>query len=95
MFEAWGRWLYRWRKLTLAAGLLFAVFAGVWGTGVFGKLDGGNTYTPPASQSNAESAKATSLFGRGAADVVVLFHSAGTTVADRSYQQAVAGVPQR
>jgi len=91
MFEAWGRGLYRARRLTLVVALLFAVGAGVWGTGVFGKLDSGNTFTPPNSQSNVESNLAGSLFGRNDADVVVLFHSAARTVADPVYRQAVAG----
>ena len=91
MFEAWGRGLYRARRLTLVVALLFAVGAGVWGTGVFGKLDSGNTFTPPNSQSNVESNLAGSLFGRDDADVVVLFHSAARTVADPVYRQAVAG----
>ncbi|MGH3291524.1 MAG: MMPL family transporter [Trebonia sp.] len=90
MFEAWGYGLYRARRLTLVVALLFAVGAGVWGTGVFGKLDSGNTFTPPNSQSSAESNLAGSLFGRGAADVVVLFHSQAHTVADPVYRQAVA-----
>jgi uncharacterized membrane protein YdfJ with MMPL/SSD domain len=90
MFEAWGRGLYRARRLTLVIGLLFAVGAAVWGTGVFGKLDSGNTFTPPNSQSNVESNLAGSLFGRNDADVVVLFHSAARTVADPVYRQAVA-----
>jgi RND superfamily putative drug exporter len=91
MFESWGRGLYRARRLTLVLGLLFAVGAGVWGTGVFGKLNSGNTFTPPNSQSNVESSLAGSLFGRNGADVVVLFHSASRTVADPVYRQAVAG----
>ena len=91
MFESWGRGLYRARKLTLVIALLFAVGAGVWGTGVFGKLNSGNTFTPPNSQSNVESSLAGSLFGRNGADVVVLFHSATRTVADPDYRQAVAG----
>ncbi|HWG26821.1 MMPL family transporter, partial [Actinospica sp.] len=90
MFEAWGRGLYRARRLTLVIGLLFAVGAAVWGTGVFGKLNSGNTFTPPNSQSNVESNLAGSLFGRNDADVVVLFHSAARTVADPVYRQAVA-----
>jgi RND superfamily putative drug exporter len=97
MFEAWGRSLYRARRLTLVAALLFAVAAGVWGTGVFSKLDSGNTFSPPESQSNAEAARAASLFGRDGADVVVLFRSAAHTVSDPAYRQAVtsylAGLP--
>jgi trehalose monomycolate/heme transporter len=97
MFEAWGRRIYRARRLTLVACLLFVIAAGVWGTGVFGKLTSGNTFTPPGSQSNVESARADSVFGRDGADVVVLFRSATQTVADPAYRQAVtaylAGLP--
>jgi RND superfamily putative drug exporter len=89
MFEAWGRGLYRARRLTLVLALLIAVAAGIWGTGVFGRLNSGNTFTPPSSQSNVESSLAASLFGRSGADVVVLFHSASRTVADPVYRQAV------
>jgi RND superfamily putative drug exporter len=89
MFETWGRGLYRARRLTLVLAVLFAVAAGVWGTGVFSKLTSGNTFTPPSSESNRESALATSVFGRNAADVVVLYHSAAMTVADPAYRQAV------
>ena len=89
MFEAWGRGLYRARRLTLVLAILFAVAAGVWGTGVFSKLTSGNTFTPPSSESNRESALATSVFGRDEADVVVLYHSAAMTVADPAYRRAV------
>jgi trehalose monomycolate/heme transporter len=89
MFAAWGRELYRARRLTLVIALLFAVAAGVWGTGVFSKLNSGNTFTPPNSQSNVESNLAASQFGRNGADVVVLFHSAAHAVADPVYRQAV------
>jgi RND superfamily putative drug exporter len=91
MFEAWGRGLYRSRRLVLVVSLLFAVAAGVWGTGVFGKLTAGNTFTPPGSESNRESTIADNVFGRNAADAVVLFHSATETVADPAYRQAVTG----
>jgi RND superfamily putative drug exporter len=91
MFEAWGHGLYRARRLTLIVAVLFAIAAGVWGTGVFSKLNSGNTFTPPSSQSNVESNMAASLFGRDGADVVVLFHSASRTVADPAFRQAVTG----
>jgi trehalose monomycolate/heme transporter len=89
MFEAWGRSLYRARRLTIVIAVLFAVAAGVWGTGVFAKLTSGNTFTPPNSQSNQESNLAAAVFGRDDADVVVLYHSAAMTVSDPAYRQAV------
>jgi trehalose monomycolate/heme transporter len=89
MFEAWGRTLYRRRRLTLGITLVLVVFAAVWGTGVFGKLSSGDDFTPPASQSQRESDQASQVFGRNDADVVVLYHSADMTVSDPAYRQAV------
>jgi uncharacterized membrane protein YdfJ with MMPL/SSD domain len=89
MFEAWGHGLYRARRLTLVIAVLFAVGAGIWGTGVFAKLTSGDTFTPPGSQSNQESNLAASVFGRNDADVVVLYHSAAMTVNDPAYRRAV------
>ena len=80
MFEAWGRILYRRRRLTLVVTLVLVAFAAVWGTGVFGKLSSGNDFTPPASQSQREVDQAAQVFGRNDADVVVLYRSATMTV---------------
>src|SRR5579859_4141354 len=91
MFEAWGRALYRRRRLTLIVSLLLVAFAGVWGTGVFSKLSTGNSFTPPGSQSQHEQDRADQLFGRAEADVVVLYTSKTRTVSDTVYQRAVGG----
>ena len=89
MFEAWGRILVHRRRLALAVTLLFVALAGVWGTGVFGKLSSGDDFTPPDSPSQHEANQAEQVFGRNDADVVVLYRSATMTVADPAYQQAV------
>jgi trehalose monomycolate/heme transporter len=89
MFEAWGRVLYRRRRLTLVATFVLVAFAAVWGTGVFGRLSSGNDFTPPASQSQREVNQAAQAFGRNDADVVVLYRSATMTVADPAFQRAV------
>src|SRR5215831_5558881 len=89
MFEAWGRTLYRRRRLTLVITLVLVAFAAAWGTGVFGKLSAGNNFTPPDSQSQREADQAAQVFGRNDADVVVLYRSATMTVADPGYRQAV------
>ncbi|HEX5301251.1 MAG TPA: MMPL family transporter, partial [Streptosporangiaceae bacterium] len=89
MFEAWGRVLYRRRRLTLIVTLVLVAFAAAWGTGVFGKLSSGNDFTPPSSQSQREADRAAQVFGRNDADVVVLYRSATMTVADPAYQRAV------
>ena len=98
MFEAWGRVIYRRRRLTLIIAALGIVFAGVWGTQVFGALTSGNSFTPPDSQSQREANLAASTFGRDDADVVVLYHGSRLTVGDPAYRAAVtsalAGLPR-
>jgi uncharacterized membrane protein YdfJ with MMPL/SSD domain len=98
MFEAWGRALFRRRRLTLAITLLFVVFAGIWGTGVFSKLSSGDNFTPPSSPSQREANAADQVFGRNDADVVVLYRSTTMTVSDPAYRQAVttalSGLPR-
>jgi trehalose monomycolate/heme transporter len=98
MFEAWGRALFRRRRITLAITLLFVVFAGIWGTGVFSKLSSGDNFTPPSSESQREANVADQVFGRNDADVVVLYRSATMTVSDPAYRQAVttalSGLPR-
>jgi uncharacterized membrane protein YdfJ with MMPL/SSD domain len=98
MFEAWGRALFRRRRLTLVITLLFVVFAGIWGTGVFSKLSSGDNFTPPSSPSQREANAADQVFGRNDADVVVLYRSTTMTVSDPAYRQAVttalSGLPR-
>jgi RND superfamily putative drug exporter len=77
------------RWLALAIAVAFVMFAGVWGTGVFGKLSSGDNFTPPDSQSQHEANQASQVFGRNDADVVVLYRNAAMTVADPAYRQAV------
>ena len=89
MFEAWGRALYRRRRLTLALTLVLVAVGAIWGTGVFGKLSSEDNFTPPASQSQREANQADQVFGRNDADVVVLYRSASMTVGDPGYRQAV------
>ena len=89
MFQAWGRVLYRRRRLALGLTLALVAFAGIWGTGVFGRLSSGDNFTPPASQSQREANAADQVFGRNDADVVVLYHSASMTVSDPGYRRAV------
>jgi RND superfamily putative drug exporter len=89
MFDGLGRTLYRGRRLVLALAVAFVIGAGAWGTGVFGSLISGNTFSPPHSQSQRESDLATQMFGRSDADVIVVYHSAAMTVDDPAYRQAV------
>ncbi|HEX4834133.1 MAG TPA: MMPL family transporter [Trebonia sp.] len=88
-FESLGRATYRRRRLVLALAIVFVIFAGAWGTGVFSKLISGNTFAAPDSQSQRESDRAAAAFGRSDSDVVVLYRSADQTVADPAYRRAV------
>ena len=91
MFEAWGRFIYRRRRLVLLAAVVAVAGAAVWGTGVFGSLQSGGGFTAPGSQSEQASNLPTRAFGRDTADVVVLYRSATMTVADPAYRRAVTG----
>ena len=50
MFEAWGHFVYRHRRLVLLAGAVVMATAAVWGTGVFAHLQSGGGFTAPNSQ---------------------------------------------
>src|SRR5215467_83801 len=89
MFQRWGRVLYRWRWLSLGIMVVLTAVAGLWGTGVSGRLSSGDNFTPPASQSQQEANLASQVFGRNDADVVVLYRSTTMTVSDPAYRQAV------
>ena len=89
MFEAWGRIVYRRRRLVVIITLVIVAFAAVWGTGVFGSLQSAGGFNTPNSQSQHSSDLAAAAFGRDAGDVVVLYQSATRTVADPAYRAAV------
>ena len=90
MFETLGRATYRRRRWVLAVAAAFLVFAGVWGTGVFGSLTSGG-FEDPGSQSARSAAVAAADLGRDDGDVVVLYRSADRTVDDPAFRQAVTG----
>jgi RND superfamily putative drug exporter len=90
MFTALGRAVYRWRRWVLGAAAVFLVFAGGWGSGVFGALSGGG-FTDPASDSFQAARTAADRLGRDDADVIVLYRSADRTVDDPAFQRAVTG----
>jgi uncharacterized membrane protein YdfJ with MMPL/SSD domain len=98
MFEAWGRVVYRRRRLVLVIAGLGVIFAAVWGTGVFGALKTAGGFTDPGSQSQRATDLATRAFGRDTADVVVLYRSPALTVHDAAYRtavtQALAALPR-
>ncbi|HEX7268363.1 MAG TPA: MMPL family transporter, partial [Streptosporangiaceae bacterium] len=89
MFEAWGRFVYRRRRLVLLVAAVAVAAAALWGTGVFGALQSGGGFTAPGSQSERAGTLATRAFGRDTADVVVLYRSPALTVRDPAYRAAV------
>src|SRR6516165_7989293 len=99
MFEAWGRGLYRARRLTLVIAVVFALAAGAWGTSVFGRNDADVVvlYHSPAltvSDPAYRQAVTAALAGLPAADVkrVTTYWSSGQPTmisADRHSTYAV------
>ena len=88
MFEALGRVTYRRRRWVVGLALLFVVFGGVWGTGVFGSLTGGGFEDPDSESSRAAQVAAEKL-GRGGGDVVALYRSDDLTVDDPAFRESV------
>ncbi|MEU5988479.1 MMPL family transporter [Spirillospora sp. NPDC047418] len=97
MFDRWGRWVHRRRRWVLAAAGVLLVFAGVWGTGVFGALSSSGGFETPGSESTKARQITEQALGRDASDVVILYEG-GTTVDDPSYrasvERALAALPQ-
>ncbi|GAA1868153.1 MMPL family transporter [Actinomadura bangladeshensis] len=97
MFDRWGRWVHRRRRWVLAAAGAALVFAGVWGTGVFGALTSSGGFDTPGSESAKAAQIAERDLGRDEADVVVLYRGP-VTIDDPSYrasvERALAALPQ-
>jgi uncharacterized membrane protein YdfJ with MMPL/SSD domain len=89
MFEAWGRVVFRRRRLVLVIAALGVIFAAVWGTGVFGVLQSAGGFSDPGSQSQQAADLAAAAFGRDSGDVVVLYSSPDRTAASPAFRSAV------
>ena len=93
LFERIGRLVYRRRKAVLALTAAFVAFAAVWGTAVFGVLDGGGFDDPTSESSRAVVALEDDL-GRAATDVVVVYRApdgSDLTVDSPAFASAVQG----
>src|SRR4051795_9389530 len=88
MFEALGRVIYRRRRWVVSLALLLVGAAGVWGTGVFGRLTGAG-FDDPGSESSRAAEVAAAHLGRDGADVVVLYSSPERTVDAPAFRDAV------
>ncbi len=94
LFERIGRLVYRRRKAVLALTAAFVAFAAVWGTAVFGVLDGGG-FDDPASESSRAVVALEDDLGRAATDVVVVYRApdgSDLTVDSPQFKAAVTGV---
>ncbi|WP_371539603.1 MMPL family transporter [Streptomyces sp. NBC_00466] len=82
MFTSVGRFITRRRKWVVIAAVLFTLFAGVWGTQVFGSFTGGAGFDDPASESVQADKILDGPLGRESNDLIVLYEStdAGRTV---------------
>src|SRR6266545_4075850 len=88
MFGWWGARVVRWRRWMLAAGVVFALVGGLWGTGVFGALGNGG-FDDKSSENQRAQALLDQRIGNTNPDVVVLFRNPGATVDDPAYRQTV------
>jgi RND superfamily putative drug exporter len=88
MFAKWGALVVRWRRWVLAAGLLFALVGGLWGTGVFGALSNGG-FDDKGSENQQAQALLDQRIGNTNPDVVVLFRNPNLTVDDPAFQRTV------
>ena len=88
MFETLGRFTYRRRHWVLALTGVFVVLGLAWGTAVFGSLANGGFDAPDTEAANAVRTIEENV-GRTGTDVVVLYRSDSTTVADPAFRRAV------
>lgn len=84
MFAVWGTAVVKYRRTVVIVAALFTIFAGVWGTGLFGQLgDGG--FDDPNSESWRAGGQIYQQFGPTDPDLIVLIAHPASTVDDPSY----------
>ena len=84
MFTAWGRIVVRYRRVVVLVAAVVTVFAGVWGTQIFGQLgDGG--FDDPNSESEQAVEAVYRAFGPTDPNLIVLINSPTKTVDDPGY----------
>ncbi len=88
MLRALGLALYRHRWRVLAATVLCAVLAGLWGQKVFDELSSAG-FNDPGSESAHAAELERATVGSDDADVVVVYRSSRWEVADPAFEQAV------
>ncbi|GII02844.1 MMPL family transporter [Planobispora takensis] len=88
MFESLGRTVYRGRWSLLALGTLFAILAGYFGLGLFGRMSDGG-FDDPGAESTMAAQWGGKWFGGSAPDVVVLYTNPAVDVDDDRFRDAV------
>ncbi|ANP48279.1 RND superfamily putative drug exporter [Streptomyces griseochromogenes] len=98
MFAAIGEFTARRRKWVVVAAVVFTLFAGIWGTGVFGSFTGGAGFDDPSSESVRADKVLDGPLGRESNDLIVLYESkrGGRTVDDfgPAVRSALDAVPR-
>ncbi|MBG0826411.1 MMPL family transporter [Planomonospora sp. ID67723] len=88
MFESLGRMVYRGRWSLLVLGTVFAVLAGYFGLGLFGRMaDGG--FEDPGAESTSAAEWGGKWFGGSSPDVVVLYTNPKIDADDDRFRDAV------
>ena len=91
MLRAWGDFLARHARATLATSIAVVIASAVYGVGVFGSLSNGG-FDDPASESARELAAEQASFGDRGDDLVAIYSSPTLTVDDPAFKQAVTDV---
>lgn len=89
MFAAIGKFTARRRKWVVIAAVVFTLFAGVWGTGVFGSFTGGAGFDDPASESVQADKVLDGPLGRESNDLIVLYEAKNKNATVDSFGAAV------
>ncbi|WP_239121154.1 MMPL family transporter, partial [Planomonospora parontospora] len=88
MFESLGRFVHRRRWAILASGTVFAVLAGLFGLGLFGRMtDGG--FEDPGAESTSAARWSQEWFGGSSPDVVVLYTNPEIEARDERFRKDV------
>lgn len=94
MIERWGAFVARRALAVLLAGIVLALAAGAYGSGVFDSLSQGG-FDDPDSESRRELVAEQDSFGNRSADVVAIYSSDELTADQPEFRQAVADVVDR
>lgn len=93
MLGSWGAWVARRRVVVLLVSTLLVLGAGLYGVGVFGKMDNSGDFSAPGSESVWAAQEAEARLGHNASDVVVVYRSLDDeTVDDPAFRAGVEEV---